>query len=36
MQAIDVAPGEIVTRDHAVASWRFIRLVGVLLDSPST
>lgn len=27
-------PGEPVTRDHAVSEWLFVRLVGVLLDSP--
>ena len=34
VQAVDVRPGEIVTKDHAVATWRFNRLVCVLLDSP--
>jgi uncharacterized protein (DUF1800 family) len=27
-------PGEQITRDHPVAGWLFVRLVGVLLDSP--
>ena len=34
VQAVDCRPGEIITRDHAVAGWLFVRLLGVLLDSP--
>ncbi len=34
-QATDCRPGEIVTRDHPVANWLFVRLMAVLLDSPA-
>ena len=34
-QATDCRPGTIVTRDHAVANWLFVRLMAVLLDSPT-
>lgn len=34
-QAIDVRPGEYVTKDHAVATWKMTRLLGALLDSPA-
>ncbi|NUR05834.1 MAG: DUF1800 domain-containing protein [Nocardioidaceae bacterium] len=27
-------PGTVVTREHPIASWLFVRLIGVLLDSP--
>jgi hypothetical protein len=33
-QGCDVAPGEVITASHAVMSWKFPRLVAVLLDSP--
>ena len=32
--ATGTAPGSIVTKDHEVSRWLFVRLVGVLLDSP--
>jgi uncharacterized protein (DUF1800 family) len=35
VQATGCRPGEIVTRDHAVAGWLFVRLMAVLLDSPT-
>ncbi len=33
-QAVDCRPAEVVTKDHALASWQSVRLVAVLLDSP--
>jgi uncharacterized protein (DUF1800 family) len=33
-QATDVRPAEVVTRDHPVANWLFVRLLVTLLDSP--
>lgn len=33
-QATGLAPHEVVSAEHAVADWLFVRLVGVLLDSP--
>lgn len=27
-------PGTVVTKDHQVAGWMFVRVVGALLDSP--
>lgn len=33
--ACDVRPGEKVTKHHAVMSWKFPRLLAVLLDSPA-
>lgn len=35
VQATGCRPAEIVTRDHAVTDWLFVRLVAVLLDSPA-
>ncbi len=32
--AVGYRPGEKVTKDHALAQWLFVRLVGALLDSP--
>jgi uncharacterized protein (DUF1800 family) len=32
--AVDAGPATKVTRDHALSGWLFVRLVGVLLDSP--
>jgi len=34
-EGIDVAPGEVITAKHAVISWKFPRLLAVLLDSPA-
>ena len=34
VQAVGYPPGEIITKDHAVGGWLFVRLLGVLLDSP--
>lgn len=34
-QATDCSPGEVVTRDHPVANWLFVRLMATLLDSPA-
>jgi uncharacterized protein (DUF1800 family) len=34
-QATGCRPGEVVTRDHPVASWLFVRLMATLLDSPA-
>ncbi len=34
VQAVDCRPGEIITRDHPLAGWLLVRLLGVLLDSP--
>lgn len=34
-EGIDVRPGEVITAKHAVMSWKFPRLLGVLLDSPA-
>ena len=34
-QATDCSPGEVVTRDHPVADWLFVRLMATLLDSPA-
>jgi len=34
LQALGEPPGEMVTKDHAVGDWLFVRLLGVLLDSP--
>lgn len=34
-QATDVHPHEVVTAQHALASWKFVRLMAVLLDSPA-
>ncbi len=31
----DVAPGEVITSAHAVAGWKFPRVVAALLDSPA-
>jgi hypothetical protein len=31
----DLAPGEVVTADHAAMTWKFPRLMAVLLDSPA-
>lgn len=35
VQATGIRPGEVITRDHAVADWMFVRLITVLLDSPT-
>ena len=35
LQATGYGRNAIVTKDHPVASWMFIRLMGVLLDSPT-
>ncbi len=32
--ATGYGPGTVVTRDHAIADWLFVRLAGTLLDSP--
>lgn len=32
--AVGYPPNTVVTREHAVAGWLFVRLAGVLLDSP--
>ena len=34
VQAVDCRPGEVITRDHPLADWLMVRLLGVLLDSP--
>ncbi len=34
VQAVGYRPGEVITRDHPIADWMFVRLLGVLLDSP--
>jgi len=34
VQALGYPPGEIITKDHAIGRWMFVRLLGVLLDSP--
>ena len=34
VQAVGCTPGEIITRDHALADWLFVRLLGALLDCP--
>jgi uncharacterized protein (DUF1800 family) len=34
VQATGCRPGEVITSNHAVANWMFVRLLGVLLDSP--
>jgi len=34
VQALGYPPGEIITKDHAIGRWLFVRLLGVLLDSP--
>jgi uncharacterized protein (DUF1800 family) len=34
VEAVGYPPGTIVTRDHQISGWLFVRLVGVLLDSP--
>ena len=31
----DIGPGEVITRSHALMSWKFPRLLAVLLDSPA-
>ena len=33
-QAVDVAPGERITRDHGLVKWGFPRLLTTFLDSP--
>jgi uncharacterized protein (DUF1800 family) len=33
-QATGLRPGEVVTKNHALARWMFVRLAAVLLDSP--
>jgi hypothetical protein len=35
VQATGYPPREIVTRDHPLAGWLFVRLMAVLLDSPT-
>jgi uncharacterized protein (DUF1800 family) len=35
VQATGCRPGEMVTRDHPAAGWLFVRLMAVLLDSPT-
>ena len=32
--ATGCGPSTVITKDHAVSSWLFVRLVGALLDSP--
>jgi hypothetical protein len=32
--ATGCGPATVITKDHAVSSWLFVRLVGALLDSP--
>jgi len=34
VQAVGCRPGEIIDRDHALADWLMVRLIGVFLDSP--
>jgi hypothetical protein len=34
VEAVGYPPSTVVTEDHAISSWLFVRLVGVLLDSP--
>ena len=34
-EGCDIAPGEAITRTHPAMSWKFYRLVAVLLDSPA-
>ncbi len=34
VEALGEPPGEVITRDHALGGWLFVRLLGVLLDSP--
>ncbi len=34
-EGCDVRPGDIITADHAVLSWKLARLLAVLLDSPA-
>lgn len=34
LAAVGYGPGEVITRDHQIAGWLWVRLVGVLLDSP--
>jgi uncharacterized NAD-dependent epimerase/dehydratase family protein len=34
MTATGCSPGTVITEDHAVCQWLFVRLVGALLDSP--
>jgi hypothetical protein len=31
----DIAPDERITKNHAVMSWKFPRLLGALLDTPA-
>lgn len=31
----DVRPGEVITKKHPVMTWKFVRLLAVLLDSPA-
>ena len=34
VQAVGYGPGEVITKNHPIANWMFVRLLGVLLDSP--
>ncbi|MBD8870018.1 DUF1800 domain-containing protein [Nocardioides donggukensis] len=33
--AVDVRPGERITKDHAVVRWRMVRLLAAVLDTPA-
>ena len=34
VKALDIPPHEVITKDHAITRWLFVRLLAVLLDSP--
>lgn len=34
VEALGTGPSTVITKEHAVARWLFVRLLGVLLDSP--